>query len=98
MRPIDGGYVQAQLVLNRFDLNLGAGITRAHQMTDDLDPANGTNQPSYLKSQRGISAVVVYHFASYLHGALDYFRADTNWWGGEKQGVNAFNVGMTATW
>jgi hypothetical protein len=98
MRPFDGGYVQTQVALQKFDFNVGAGVTRAHQMTEDLDTNLNPGQPDYLKSQRGISAVVVYHFASYLHGALDYFRADTTWWGGETQGVNSFNAGMTANW
>ena len=97
MRPFDGGYVQAQVSVRNFDFNAGCGITRAHQMTDDLDLALSPSQTDYLKSQRGISAVVVYHFTSYLHGALDYFRADTDWWGGEHQGVNSFNAGLTAT-
>ena len=97
MRPFDGGYVQAQVALRSFDFNVGAGITRAHQMTEDLDLALSPSQTDYLKQQRGISAVVVWHVTSYLHAALDYFRADTNWWGGEHQGVNSFNAGITAT-
>jgi hypothetical protein len=97
MRPFDGAYVQAQVSVQKFDFNAGWGITRAHQMTDDLDLALSPTQTDYLKSQMGISGVVVYHFSSYLHGALDYFRADTHWWGGEHQGVNSFNVGMTAS-
>jgi hypothetical protein len=96
MRPFDGGYVQAQVTVRSFDFNVGLGITRAHQMTDDLDVSLSPSQTDYLKSQRGLSAVVVYHFTSYLHGALDYFRADTHWWGGEHQGVNSFNAGLTA--
>jgi len=98
MRPFDGAYVQAQVSVQRFDFNAGWGITRAHQMTDDLDVALNPGQLDYLKSQMGISLVAVCHFTNYLHGALDYFRADTNWWGGEHQGVNSFNAGMTATW
>jgi len=97
-RPVDGGYVQAQLVVQKFDFNAGFGITRLHQMTQDLDLALGATQPDYLKQQRGVSAVVVYHFSPYFHGALDYFRADTAWWGGETQAVNSINLGVTATW
>jgi len=97
MRPFSGGYVQAQVSVRNFDFNAGVGLTRAHQMSDDLDVALSPSQTDYLKSQRGISGVIVYHFTSYLHGALDYFRADTNWWGGEHQGVNSFNLGLTAT-
>jgi hypothetical protein len=98
MRPFDGGYLQTQLVVQKFDFNVGAGITRAHQMPEDLDLALSATQAEYLKSQRGVSAVVVYHFSSYLHGAFDYFRADTDWWFGSHQGVNSFNLGVTATW
>lgn len=97
LRPFDGGYVQTQLQLAHFDFNVGAGISRAHQMTEDLDPQY-PNQWIYMKSQMGISGVVVYHFTQYLHGALDYFRADTRWWLGEKQIMNSFNAGMTLTW
>ena len=97
LRPFDGAYIQTQTMLGKFDINVGAGITRAHQMSDDLDPTY-PNQPSYLKSQMGISGVLVYHFAPYLHGAFDYFRSDVRWWYGERQVINAFNLGMTATW
>jgi len=97
-RPFDGGYVQAQVVVQKFDFNAGLGITRAHQMSQDLDATLNPGQPDYLKQQRGISGVIVYHFSNYFHGAFDYFRADTAWWGGEKQAVNSFNLGMTATW
>jgi hypothetical protein len=96
MRPFDGLYTQAQLVVNKFDLNAGWGITRAHQMTDDLDTS--VAQWDYLKSQMGISAVVVYHFSTYLHGAFDYFRSDVRWWGGEKQVIHSLNLGATVTW
>lgn len=97
MRPFDGLYTQAQVVVNKFDFNAGWGITRAHQMTDDLDPAF-PNQFNYLKSQMGISGVVVYHFTPYLHGAFDYFRSDVEWWLGQEQVIHSFNLGATLTW
>jgi hypothetical protein len=106
LRPFDGGYVQTQVEIKKvcslpscggIDFNVGAGITRAHQMTQDLDPMY-PNQPDYLKSQMGISGVIVYHFTSYLHGAVDYFRSDVKWWLGEEQVVNSFNAGLTLTW
>jgi hypothetical protein len=105
-RPFDGGYIQTQLAIKKvcgfpncggIDFNVGAGITRAHEMTEDLDPRY-PNQPDYLKSQMGISGVVVYHFTDYLHGALDYFRSDVKWWLGEERVMNSFNAGMTLTW
>lgn len=105
LRKFDGVYVQSQLALAKFDFNLGWGITRVHQVTADVDPANFDNtftppipKNSVLKSQMGVSAVVVYHIAPYLHAALDYFRSNTNWWAGEFEGVNSFAAGMTLTW
>ena len=103
LRKFDGAYVQTQLVVSKFDFNVGWGVTRVHQVTADIDPqyfdAN-TGQPakSFLKSQMGISGVVVYHFSPFFHGALDYFRSDARWWLGEKQVVNSFNAGATLTW
>jgi hypothetical protein len=105
-RTFDGGYVQTQLQIKKvcglptcggLDFNVGAGITRAHQMTEDLDPMY-PGQPDYLKSQMGISGVVVYHFTDYLHAAFDYFRSDVKWWLGEERVIHSFNAGMTLTW
>jgi len=103
MRTFDGAYVQTQLALSKFDFNVGWGVTRLHQLTADIDPqyfVEGQNYPtvSYLKSQMGISAVVVYHISPYLHAALDYFRSDQRWWQGEKQVLSSYNAGMTLTW
>ncbi len=105
LRKFDGAYVQSQLSLRNFDFNVGWGITRVHQVVADVDASNydTTFSPpvlksSAVKSQMGISGVVVYHFTPNLHAALDYFRSDTSWWAGEKEGVNAFSAGMTVTW
>lgn len=102
LRKFDGGYIQTQTVVGKFDFNAGIGITRAHQLTADIDPkyfnAQGLPPYSYLKSQFGISGVVVYHFTDYLHAALDYFRSDVKWWLGQEQVLNSFNAGMTVTW
>lgn len=102
LRPFDGAYVQTQTVVGKFDFNAGIGMTRAHQLTADIDPQyfnpQGLPPYSYLKSQMGISGVVVYHFTDYLHGALDYFRSDVIWWLGQEQVLNSFNAGMTVTW
>lgn len=102
LRDFDGGYVQTQTVVGKFDFNVGAGITRVYQVPPDTipDPMSTTNQPgkSFLKSQMGISGVVVYHFTPNLHGALDYFRSDVRWWLGDKQILHSFNGGLTVTW
>jgi len=103
LRNFDGAYVQTQLALTKFDFNVGWGVTRLHQLTADIDPKYflpGATGPatSYLKSQMGISAVVVYHISPNLHAAVDYFRSDQKWWLGESQVLNSYNVGMTLTW
>ena len=104
LRKFDGAYVQSQLVLGRFDLGLGWGITRIYKLDEDYNQPQyydpNTNQPkiSFLRSQMGISAVVVCHVTRNLHVAADYFRADARWWLGEEQIVNGFNLGSTVTW
>ena len=104
LRKFDGAYVQSQVVLtSKVDVSAGWGITRVHKLAEDYDPANNdpnTMQPriSFLRSQMGISGVVVYHASSYLHFAADYFRADVRWWLGEEQVVHGFNLGSTLVW
>ena len=103
LRKFDGAYVQSQLVLGAVDIGAGWGITRVHQIPEDTDPQYfdmQTMQPSrsFLKSQMGISGVVVYHLSNSLHLALDYFNSQVKWWEGEKQLVHSFNAGMTVTW
>jgi hypothetical protein len=51
-----------------------------------------------IKYQLGLSAAVVYHLSDNLHFDFDYFRASFAWQLGEKQNVNFFNSGLTATW
>ena len=103
LRKFDGAYVQSQVALGKFDVSLGWGITRVHRLPEDYDPAN--NDPntllpriSFLRSQMGISGVVVYHVSNSLHVAADYFRADARWWLGEEQVVHGFNLGSTLVW
>jgi hypothetical protein len=105
LRKFDGAYAQSQFVIKDFDFNLGWGITRVHQVVADVDASNydtsftpAVLKSSAVKSQMGISAVVVYHVTAGLHAALDYFRSDTSWWAGEKEGVNSFSAGLTLTW
>jgi len=65
------------------DFNVGAGITRAHQMIQDLR-SHVPNQPDYL-SLRWPLRVVVYHFTSISTAHLTTFRSDVKWWLGEEQ-------------
>jgi hypothetical protein len=103
LRKFDGAYVQSQLALGAVDISLGWGITRVHRLPEDYDPQYYDPNPnlpqrSFLRSQMGISAVVVYHVSKTLHVAADYFRADARWWLGEEQVVHGFNLGSTVTW
>jgi hypothetical protein len=103
MRKFDGLYVQTQFVIRQFDLFAGWGETRVHEVPGDVDPQyfNPTTMMasiSVLKDQMGINAGVVYHFSPNLHFDFDYFRADAEWWLGDRQIVNTFNSGLTLTW
>ena len=53
---------------------------------------------SVLKDQMGINASVVCHNSHDLHCDIDYFRADAEWWLGDRQVVNVVNSGLTLTW
>ncbi|MBN2194713.1 MAG: porin [Polyangiaceae bacterium] len=106
IRRFDGYYGQSQVVLGNFDVFAGAGIVRVFQT--DFDKAQriddpfvvGVTVPAYslIKDQIGINAGVVYHWADTVHFALDYFRAQFDWYLGEQQVIHAVNGGMTATW
>jgi hypothetical protein len=107
LRVFDGYYGQAQLVLGSFDLAAGAGITRIFLTPVDKqafpDPRDPTGiaqvfPHSWIKSQFGINASVVYHLSPNLHLDLDYFRAQARWYLGEQQTLHALNGGMTVSW
>ncbi|MFL5304103.1 MAG: porin [Polyangia bacterium] len=103
MRKFDGIYAQIQVVLGHVDLGAGWGETRVHEVPGDVDPQyinamTGMQAISVLKYQMGINASVVYHITENLHADVDYFRADANWWLGDKQVVNTYNAGLTLTW
>jgi hypothetical protein len=100
LRKFDGLYAQSMVVLGRFDLSAGAGITRVHEVEGDVVPnaTTGTLAFSLLKQRVGVAGAVVYHFSDYLHFDIDYFRASAEWWLGETQVVNTFNSGLTLTW
>ena len=114
LRKFSGYYAQGQIVLGKFDLNAGWGMTRVYSLPEDIDPNwcmptagmtcagfdATTRQPqrSFLKSQMGVSGVLVYHYSSRLHFAVDYFLSDVQWQQGEQQIMNAFNIGSTLLW
>jgi hypothetical protein len=99
-RVFDGYYAQTQVVIGKFDVGGGAGVTRIRLLDVDVIPDPMTGQPKYsiIKQQLGVNAIVVYHMTDYLHLALDYFRADFSWWLGEKQVVHFLSSGVTTTW
>lgn len=94
LRTFDGYYAQGQVVVRQFDLFAGYGITRVF-----LTPLDKV-QPQYsnIKNQIGINGGVVYNAADNLHFDLEYFRAEANWWLGEKQVLNSVAAGMTVNW
>jgi hypothetical protein len=103
LRNFWGLYAQGQVVWRQFDFNAGWGTTRVDPLPEDSDPRfndPATKQPqrSFLKSQTGYSAVVVYHATQHLHFAADYFLSDVRWQLGEKQLVHSFNLGAMLTW
>jgi hypothetical protein len=114
LRKFAGYYAQGQIVLGNFDVNAGWGITRVYSLQEDIDPnwcmptagqtcpgfdaTTREPQRSFLKSQMGVSGVLVYHYSPRLHFALDYFLSDVTWQQGEQQIMHSFNVGSTLTW
>jgi hypothetical protein len=94
LRTFDGYSVLGQLVLGRFDLNLGWGMSRTYQLQSDIDAGN----VSILKRQMAYSAVIVCHATKNLHFAADYLHGDAQWFLGEAQKFDFFTVGVTATW
>jgi hypothetical protein len=94
LRTFDGYSVLGQLVLGRFDINLGWGMSRTYRLQSDIDSGN----ISILKRQMALSAVVVYHPTDSLHFALDYLHGDAKWFLGQSQTFNFFTTGATATW
>jgi hypothetical protein len=107
-RVFDGYYVQAQVSLSSVDVFAGGGIARLYltdldkQSIQDPRNPNDPNQTivphSVLKDQIGVNAGVVYHIMPNLHWDLDFFRAQADWFLGEKQVIYVANSGMTFNW
>jgi hypothetical protein len=109
LRNFDGYYVQTQLTLEKverlpatlrkIDVSAGWGITRVFlNPADNVVDGNGNIPHSWIKHQMGISAGVVYHATPWLHLDVDGFRAEAEWFLGEKQVLWVANSGMTFTW
>jgi Gram-negative porin len=93
LRTFTGYSGLLQVALGQVDLGVGYGQTTVSQT--DADKAD-TND-SVIKSQKGITAAVVYHATENLHLDLDFFNASFEWRGGEKQKLNFINAGTTFT-
>jgi hypothetical protein len=106
VRTFDGYYGQSQFVLGNVDVFAGAGLVRIFLTDYDKDQriddpyVVGQTVPAYslIKNQIGMNAGAVYHWTDAVHFDVDYFRAEFNWFLGEKQVVHALNGGMTVTW
>jgi len=94
LRTFDGYYLQSQVVLGRFDLFAGAGITRL--FLTDYDKTQP--QVSNVKNQIGYNAGVVYNLSENVHFDLEYMRAESHWFLDEKQILNNFASGMIVNW
>ncbi|HYQ01808.1 MAG TPA: porin [Polyangiaceae bacterium] len=95
LRTFDGYYAQSQVVVQKFDFFAGAGITRV--FLTDYDKTVAV-QYSNVKHQIGINGGVVYNLAENVHLDLEYFRAQADYWYGEKQVLNSVASGMTVNW
>jgi hypothetical protein len=94
LRTFDGYSVLGQVVLGRFDLNAGWGISRTFQLDSDKVPGANISIPQ----QWAISAGVVYHATDYFHLDVDYLHALTTWTLDESQTMDFINTGVTVTW
>lgn len=93
LRKFDGFSAFVQYSHPKFDINLAAGQSRAHQLKiDQVLPHK------LIKTQTGLALAFVYHVSENLHLDADYMRAMYRWYKSEKQDVNFFNAGATIDW
>jgi hypothetical protein len=98
-RTIAGYSIFGQYAAGPVDLNLAYGVSQVQLL--DVDKTIGImppNNESVIKSQRGISAGVVFHASESLHLDVDYINAKFTWHRGETQTLNYINAGVTMTW
>ena len=100
LRSTSGFYGMGQVVVSKFDFNVGVGQTRVEPLATDLAAVPGTNYPTYslIRTQTGYAGAVVFHAASWLHFDVDVMRADFRWTLKDKQLINFYNAGTTITW
>ncbi len=100
LRSFDGFGALAGYATEVFDVRLGFGQSRAHQLEiDKVMPS-----PALIKTQTAISVGAVFHANKHLHPSIDYLRGMYRWYtapaptGEPKQDVNFINVGATIDW
>ena len=99
-RSSSGFYGMGQVVVSKFDFNVGVGQTRLQPLASDLSAAPGAVLPAFslIRTQTGYAGAVVFHAASWLHFDVDVMHADFRWTLKDKQLINFYNAGTTMTW
>ncbi|MBV9945548.1 MAG: hypothetical protein JOZ69_01715 [Myxococcales bacterium] len=107
LRTLAAYIAQGQAALGRLDVFAGGSVTRVfltpadrQTVIDPRDPSGGAHvvPHSVIKYQVGVNGGVVYHLAPSLHLDVDYFRAEADWYLGERQVIHVLNGGMTVSW
>jgi hypothetical protein len=100
LRTSRGFFGIGQVVLAKFDVNLGFGQTKVVPLADDLVANAMTGYPTYslIYTQTGYFGAVVYHAADWLHFDADFMYADFKWTAGDRQKISFINAGTTVTW
>lgn len=94
LHTFDGYFGVLGLNFGAAELGVGAGMSRLHLLEIEKNVTNS----SLPKTQFGVSLAGYYHFTDYLVGGLDLFRAQYDWYLGDKQVVNFANLGLTVHW
>ena len=100
LRYSDGYYVQTKVVAGPVDVFAGGGLVRVFLNDEDKvpDPVTGAFAHSVLKQEIGVNAGAVWHVKPWFHLDIDYFRAQFDWFLGEKQVVHTVSAGPTLNW
>jgi hypothetical protein len=94
LRDFDGYSALGQVVVGRFDLHAGWGMSRVLALPSDRVAGANVSLPQ----QWAISAGVVCHVTDYLHLDVDYMHALATSSLGERQQMDFLNSGFVATW
>ncbi|HXK20436.1 MAG TPA: hypothetical protein VNG33_21650 [Polyangiaceae bacterium] len=100
LRSSSGFYGMGQVVVSKFDFNVGFGQTRIEPLKSDLAAVPGSTLPGFslIRTQTGYAGAVVFHASSWLHFDVDVMHADFRWTLKDKQLINFYNAGTTITW